>query len=213
MRNRAYLPLGPSRRTSKEPGVAGVRMRTEVTELLERARENDREALDRLVPILYEELKTLARRHRARWGRDRAPGTTSVVHETYAKLVDQDRIDAATRAQFFALASRVMRSVLIDNARWHARRKRGGGARPLSLDEAVLVTDERAEDFLALDEALQRLERMDGRLGRIVECRFFGGLTIEEAAEAIGISPASVKRGWTMARSWLHRELRPAEVE
>lgn len=186
-------------------------MQRDVTELLLRLEGDDRAALDRLVPIVYEELRSLAHRHRRRWEGGRSPGTTSVVHETYLKLVDQDRIDARSRAQFLALASRVMRSVLIDNARWHSRQKRGGDARRVPLDEEVLVSEERADEILALDEALQRLETMDDRLGRIVECRFFGGLTIEEAADAIGVSPASIKRGWNLARAWLYKELRPAD--
>jgi RNA polymerase sigma factor (TIGR02999 family) len=182
----------------------------EVTELLRELREGDRLALDRIMPLVYEELLRLARVHRARLGDGRAPGTVSIVHEAYVRLADQERIDSASRAQFFALASRVMRSVLVDNARWHNRKKRGGGVEPVPLSEELLVSESRADDLLAIDEALTRLENTDERLGRIVECRFFGGLTVDETAEALGVSSASVKRGWNLARSWLYRELEPS---
>jgi RNA polymerase sigma factor (TIGR02999 family) len=161
------------------------------------------------MPLVYDELLRLARAHRARLGDGRAPGTASIVHEAYVRLADQDRIDSESRAQFFALASRVMRSVLVDNARWHQRKKRGGGADAVPLDEELLVSESRSEDLLAIDEALVRLESRDERLGRIVECRFFGGLTVDETAEALGVSSASVKRGWNLARAWLYRDLEP----
>ena len=184
-------------------------MQGEVTQLLLDLQRGDRLALDRLLPLVYDELLQMARRQRFRWGGDRAPGTTSIVHEAYVKLADQSRIDSSSRAQFFSLASRVMRSVLIDNARWHLRRKRGGGKTPAQMSEDVLVSEERTEELLAIEEALTRLEAHDQRLGRIVECRFYAGLTVEETAEALELSTASIKRGWNLARAWLYRELDP----
>lgn len=180
-----------------------------MTSLLLRYADGERTALDRLLPLVYEELQRLARHHRYRWGPPdrRAPGTTSLVHEAYARLVDLDRVQWECRGQFFAVASRAMRSVLIDNARWHAREKRGGDRREVPLEEAPLVSSQRGAELLDLDEALDRLEREDPRLARIVECRFFGGLTIPETAEAVEVSEATVKRGWNLARAWLYREL------
>jgi len=179
-----------------------------VTELLLDLQRGDRAALDRLMPLVYDELRRMARRHRFSWG-ERSPGTTSVVHEAYLKLVDQKRIDAGTRAQFYSLASRVMRSVLIDNARWYQRKKRGGQLQEVHLADEVLVSEQRTDELLAINDALERLERSDERLGRIVECRFYGGLTIDETAETLGLSAASVKRGWSFARAWLYRDLDP----
>jgi RNA polymerase sigma factor (TIGR02999 family) len=140
------------------------------------------------------------------------PGTTSLVHEAYLKLAGQAGLGHANRRQFYALASRAMRTILIDNARWHGRVKRGGGRARASLEETVLVSAERSEELLALDEALTRLEAQDPRLARIVECRCFGGLTVEETAEALDLSSATVKRGWSLARTWLYRALKSAAV-
>jgi len=182
----------------------------DVTSLLLRYADGETTAFDRLLPLVYEELQRLARHHRYRWGSPdpRAPGTTSLVHEAYARLVDLDRTDWECRGQFFSLASRAMRSVLIDNARWHAREKRGGDRREVTLKEAPLVSSQRSAELLDLDTALDRLEEEDPRLARIIECRFFGGLTIPETAEAVGVSEATVKRGWNLARAWLYRELK-----
>lgn len=180
----------------------------EITSLLVRYGEGDEDAFRRLVPLVYAELRALARSHRHRWGPcPTAPGTTSLVHEAYVKLVDQDHVQWESRAQFFALASRVIRSVLVDSARWHRRRKRGGDRRRVSLDDAWFVSEERSEDLLALDMALQRLEERDARVARIVECRFFACLTVPETARALEISESTVKRGWNLARAWLYREL------
>ena len=139
-------------------------------------------------------------------------GTTSRVHEAYLKLADQTRADYANRRQFYALASKAMRSILIDNARWHGRQKRGGGRSPAPLEESMLVSAERSEELLALDEALGELESRDPRLARIVECRCFGGLTVDETAEALEVSPATVKRGWSLARTLLYRALKTAAL-
>lgn len=188
----------------------------EITRLLERLESEPgprrSEVLEELMPLVYSELKTLARANRYRWSGIESLGTTSLVHEAYLKLADQTRTDFANRRQFYALASMAMRSILIDNARWYSRQKRGGGRRPAALEESMLVSAERSEDLLALDEALGHLEDREPRLARIVECRCFGGLTVDETAEALDVSSATVKRGWSLARTWLYRALRTAAV-
>lgn len=186
----------------------------EITRLLARLDEpgDDLRAavLEQLLPLIYGELKDLARANRYRWSGDRAPGTTSLVHEAYLKLAAQTRPGFVNRRQFYAIASRAMRSILIDNARWLGRQKRGGGQAPAALQEPMLVSAGRSEELLALDEALERLDRRQPRLARIVECRCFGGLSVDETAEALEVSPATVKRGWSLARALLYRELRAA---
>jgi len=188
----------------------------EITRLLEQLDEEqgtDRTAvLEQLMPLVYGELKVLARANRYRWSGLRSPGTTSLVHEAYLKLADQTPAGLASRRQFFALASKAMRSILIDNARSLGRQKRGGGRPPVELQESMLVSAERSEELLALDEALGRLDEREPRLARIVECRCFGGLTVDETAEALAISSATVKRGWSLARTWLFRELQAATI-
>lgn len=186
----------------------------EITRLLRRLAEEGPEGqssvLDRLMPLVYGELKLLARSRRGRRRSPVDPGTTSLVHEAYARLARGEEIRYDNRRQFFCLASKAMRSILVDNARWHQRLKRGGREVPVPLHEDVLVSAERGEELLALDEALTRLEAERPGLGSVVECRCFGGLTVEETAEALEISPATVKRRWSLARAWLYRELRPA---
>jgi RNA polymerase sigma factor (TIGR02999 family) len=188
----------------------------DITRLLGRldSEEGDGRAtvLAELMPLVYSELKALARANRVRWRGAESPGTTSLVHEAYLKLAGQTEIGHASRRQFYALASRAMRTILIDNARWHGRAKRGGGHAPAALEEFMLVSAERSEELLALDEALNRLEAQEPRLARIVECRCFGGLTVEETAEALEVSSATVKRGWSLARTWLYRALKSAAV-
>ena len=183
--------------------------RAEVTALLTDAGAGKRDAVQRLMPLVYEELRVLARHHRWQWRDERTPGTLSLVHEAYMRLVDQS-VDWENRSQFFYLASRAMRSVLVDNARHFSRLKRGGGQPSLEVTEDLLVSEERSDELVALDGALARLEAADPRLAQIVECRFFGGLTIEEVAETLRLSPATVKRGWTTARAWLFQELHDA---
>jgi RNA polymerase sigma factor (TIGR02999 family) len=186
----------------------------EITRLLARLDEEEGAGrgavLEQLMPMIYRELKDLARANRYRWSTRVAPGTTSLVHEAYLKLVDQTSADYVNRRHFYAIASKAMRSILIDNARWHGRQKRGGGTPPSPLEESMLVSAERSEELLALDEALGHLDDREPRLARIVECRCFGGLTIEETADALEVSSATVKRGWSLARAWLYRELHTA---
>ena len=186
----------------------------EITKLLKELAEDESadqsRAVDSLVPLLYRELKVLARSNRYRWRGGFSPGTTSLVHEAYARLAKQDGVTFDNRRQFFALASRVMRSILIDNARRHQARKRNGATVPLT--EETLVSVARSDELLELDEALVRLESSNGSLARVVECRCFGGLTVEETAEALEISSATVKRRFRVARAWLYSELKPATI-
>lgn len=169
-----------------------------------------RQVLDRLMPLVYSELKALARSNRYRWRGGSNPGTTSLVHEAYAKLAQGQGAGFDNRGQFFAIASKAMRSILIDNARWHSRQKRGSGAIEIPIQEVQLVSAGRSGELLALDEALTNLEEKQPDLAQVVECRIFGGLTIEETSEAIDASPATIKRRWTLAKTWLYRELQSA---
>lgn len=181
----------------------------EVSTLLDELSRGNREALDRLVPIVYEELRRIAH---GQLGHER-PGhtlnTTALVNETYLRLVNVDRVKWNGRAHFLAVAARVMRRVLIDYARARGRDKRGGDAVRVSLSDAaeLLAAEGGAEDMAELEEALARLEAMNERQCRVVECRCFGGLSVEETAEALGTSPATVKRDWAFSRAWLNREL------
>jgi RNA polymerase sigma factor (TIGR02999 family) len=184
----------------------------DITGLLQAAGRGDRQALDALLPLVYEELRLLARRQRSRWRGDLTMNATAIVHEAYLKLVAQSAIASESRGHFFAVASKAMRHILCNYARDRRRLKRGGGAEHVTIDEGfdALPTDmseEHAEELTALDAALERLEQTNERQSRVVECRFFGGMSIEETAAALGISPATVKRDWTMARAWLYREI------
>lgn len=186
-----------------------------VTRLLARVREGDDAAFDDLLPLVYDEMRELARAQRRRWEGDETLDTTALVHEAYLRLVDQSAPGWKDRAHFLAVASRAMRHILIDYARRRQAGKRGGDRRRLSLEEieTSLASDQdpadaRDEALMALEGALESLEEEDERQSRIVECRFFGGMTIRETAEALGISHATVERGWSAARAWLYRELR-----
>jgi len=179
----------------------------EITRLLVRWRSGEADALNRLFPLVYDALRDLARRQIRRAGSDGTLGTTALVHEAYLKLVDHTRANLRDRGHFFALAARAMRQILIDDARRHMAKKRGGPEKPLSLDEATPSVSVAAAQILAVDEALKRLEALDERMGRLVEMRFFGGLSVEEAAECLEISPRTVKRDWQKARAFLYREL------
>jgi len=182
----------------------------EVTQILHEWKAGNREALDRLIPIVYEELRVLASRQLAReWRHDRLQ-TTTVVNEAYIKLFAQRDVDWQNRGHFFAIAAQLMRRILVDHARRELREKHGGGAVHIELADAQSKSTEPSLDVLdalALDTALQKLEALDPDQGRIVELRFFGGLTVEETATVLGISPATVKREWAVAKGWLYREL------
>jgi RNA polymerase sigma factor (TIGR02999 family) len=185
-----------------------------IPRLLEAVSAGERAALDDVVALLYDELRTLARRQRRRWRGDHTLDTTALVHETYLKLVRQERIATASRAHFLALASRAMRHILSNYAAERRAQKRGGGREPISLRELALAVSEdvsgeaAAEVLTAMHGALYRLEAAHARSCRVVECRFYGGLTIEETAAALGTSPRTVKRDWAYAQAWLNRELR-----
>ena len=180
----------------------------DVTELLEASRDGDADATGRLLHAVYEELRQLARTTRARHGVGETLTATSLVHEAYLKLVDEGRLPFEGRAHFFGAAARSMRQVIVDAARAKNRRKRGGDAPVASLDDvATLVAPDRPHEILALDEALRRLEAVDERAARVVECRYFAGLSIDETAAALALSPSTVKRDWAAAKAWLHRAL------
>lgn len=175
--------------------------------LLDRARRGQPAAVDEFVPVLYAELRRVAARalRRERPGQTLQP--TALVHEAYLRLLKDDTLTFENRSHFLAIAARSMRQILVERARARGARKRGGGRRQVTLDEGVAAGRPRAVELLALDEALERLHVIDPAQAQIVELRFFGGLTNEEAAAALGVSPATVKRGWAVARAWLYREL------
>ena len=190
-------------------GMIGPPDASHITRLLHDWRGGSQEAFDRLIPLVYEELHTLASRQLANeWRHDRLQ-TTAVVNEAYLRLFGQREVDWQNRGHFFAIAAHVMRRILVDYARRGLRVKRGGGEPALELDEALPAPDAGVDavDALDLDRALQKLEQLDPDQARIVELRFFGGLTVEETAAALGTSPATVKREWALAKGWLHREL------
>jgi RNA polymerase sigma factor (TIGR02999 family) len=180
---------------------------TEVTQLLVAWGSGDQAALDQLMPLVYDELKRLARRHLGRERRGHTLQTTALVNEAYLKLVDQRAVHWESRAQFFALAAQAMRRILVDHARARQNQKHGGGVLQVEMDEALTISHERTADVIALDDALQNLAQFDARKCRIVELRFFGGLSIEETAQVLQVSPGTVMRDWTLAKAWLQREL------
>ena len=186
---------------------------SDVTRLLAAWRDGDETAFDRLMPLVYEHLHTLARQHMRRERQGHSMQSTALVHEAYLRLVDSRHVDWQDRAHFFAVAARVMRRILIDAARRKAATKRGGDlaraehATPLEFDRMPAADSERAIAFCELDDALQTLARMDPRRAQVIELRFFGGLSVEETAEVLGITPRLVLRDWKVARDWLAREL------
>ena len=181
--------------------------RSEVTQLLQQWGEGHRDALDRLLPAIYAELRRLASSYLKRERRDHTLQATALVHEAFLKLVDQQAVRWQNRAHFFGIAAQAMRRILVDHARAHAARKRGGGERLLSLDDALIVGSSIDVEILALDEVLTRLTSIDPQQSQIVELRFFGGLTMDETAAVLHISPATVGREWKMAKAWLYAEL------
>jgi RNA polymerase sigma factor (TIGR02999 family) len=180
----------------------------EVTVLLRSYRAGDREAFERMVPLVYEDLRRIARRQLGRGNPDGVLQTTGLVHECYLKLVDQEEADWQDRAHFLAVAARAMRQVVVDHARRRGAAKRGSGRRQTTLDDGLIAVDAQAEWLLALDQALTRLAEREPRLARVVECRFFAGLSEEETAAALDVSLRTAQRDWMRARAWLQEELR-----
>lgn len=180
---------------------------SEITRLLEDYSNGSRDALDELLPIVYNELRRLAHTYLRNERKDITLQTTALVHEAYMKLIDQRSVDFRNRAQFFALSAQAMRRILIDNARSHRAEKRGSGLK-VSLEDAGEVSAAAKDNLIELDLALNELEEFDAAQAKIVELRYFGGLTIEETAEVMKISPATVKREWTMARAWLYEKVK-----
>ena len=178
-----------------------------MTQLLVAWGEGDRAALDRLMPLIYEELRRLAHQYMSRERPGHTLQTSELVNEAYIRLIDQRDVHWQNRAHFFGIAAQMMRRILVDYARRRHYAKRGGAARRVSLDEAMIVTEERAADVVALDEALKSLAEIDPRQSQIVELRFFGGLSIEETAEVLAVSPGTVMRDWTLAKAWLRRAI------
>ena len=184
----------------------------EITALLAAWSEGDQSALDRVMPLVYEELRRIARRH-MRGERSGHPlQTTALVHEAYLRLVDHRRVTWQSRSQFFAIAAQAMRRILVSMARARGAQKRGGDAWRVELDESLVLTDERASELVSLDEALVALSRLDPRRARVVELRYFGGLSVEETAEALGVSAETVHRDWRRAKAWLYSELAGPEA-
>ena len=184
----------------------------EVTGLLEAWSHGDKAALDKLTPLVYDELRRLARRYMSRERAGHTLQTTALVNEAYLRLVDQKNVHWQNRAHFFAVAAQVMRHILIDHARTHNRAKRGGDAQLVSLEETEAMSPERAAELVALDEALNELAKLDERRSKVVELRYFGGLSIEETAEVLKVNPITVSRDWRWAKAWLYRAVGPAEL-
>jgi len=201
-----YL-LSPHRGLCVRPGASVQPPDYPVTELLSRWSQGDAAARDELVPLVYDELRRIARRCLAGQRSDHTLQPTALVHEAYLRLVLRNSPNWQDRVHFFALAAQMMRQILVDHARRHTAAKRGGGAITLVLDETVALRERASLDLLALDSAMKRLAALDARQCQIVELRFFGGLSIEETAEVVDISPATTKREWATARVWLHRAM------
>jgi RNA polymerase sigma factor (TIGR02999 family) len=178
-----------------------------VTELLVRWKAGDQEALEELVPLVYKELRDIARHHLRRERPAHTLQSAALVHEAYLRLLDQRPFDTENRAHFLAVASRLMRQILVDHARSHGAAKRGADCR-VELDASLVLPQVRTADVVALDDALNDLLSLDEQQGRIVELRFFGGLATEEIAEVLGISPSTVKRDWNVAKAWLTRQMK-----
>ena len=178
-----------------------------VTALLQQIRQGDRAAESDLIPLIYNQLQAIARRQMAHERPDHSLQATILVHEAFLRLVGNSQIDWSNRAHFFALASRVMRRMLVDHARAANAQKRPGARQKVELDSALVFVEAQAADVMALDQALERLAAWDARQCRVVEMHFFGGLGFEEIGEVLSISPRTAKRDWSMARAWLYREL------
>lgn len=183
-----------------------------VTQLLIDWRGGNNDALNQLMPLVYDELRGLAKRYMRRESASHTLQTNALVNEAYLRLVNQQNVEWQSRAHFFAIAAQVMRHLLVDHARSKQYAKRGGGAQQITLDEGLAVTDDNAVELLALHQALERLEAIDDRKSKIVELRYFGGLSTEETAEVLGVSEITIKREWAKAKAWLFRELSQSDV-
>ena len=184
-----------------------IATRQEVTQVLLDWNRAEGNAAERLIPLVYDELRRLARQYLQRERSDHTLQATGLVHEAYLRLVDQNSVTWQNRAHFFGVAAQAMRRILVDHARSRRAEKRGGDCEKLEFDEELLPSAERAVDLIALDDALRDLEKLDARQSQIVELRFFGGLTNEEIAEALDISPRTIKREWRLAKAWLRRHI------
>jgi len=207
LRGAARITVYPMRNRSMTPSPSNV------TQMLHDWSDGDREAFDKLVPIVYEEL----RRQAVRYLRRERPGhtlqTTALIHEAYIRLIDQTNVRWQNRAHFFGIAAQLMRRILVDHARSRQAAKRGGSDIKVPLEEAIIASEGREVDLVALDEALERLAAIDPQQSRVVELKFFSGLSVEETAEVLGISPRTVKRDWNVAKGWLRREISEGEGE
>jgi RNA polymerase sigma factor (TIGR02999 family) len=179
----------------------------EVTQLLIAWGSGDQDALEKLIPLVYDDLRRLARNYMHREPAGHTLQTTALIHEAYLRLIEQKDVKWQNRAHFFAISAQLMRRILVSMARARQAHKRGGEARQVSLDEALVISEERAEEWVALDEALDALAALDPRRSRVVELRYFGGLSVEETAEVLKISPDTVMREWKRAKAWLYSEL------
>lgn len=179
----------------------------EITQLLLSWSKGDQAALEQLIPLVYPELKRLARRYMLRENPGHTLQTSALINEAYLRLVDRQSAEWQDRAHFFAVAAQIMRHILVDHARKYRYEKRGGGKRHVPLDEGAIVREERAGELVALDDALTRLAAIDPRKSQIVELRFFGGLTVEETAEVMKLAPITIMREWRAAKAWLWREI------
>jgi RNA polymerase sigma-70 factor, ECF subfamily len=180
----------------------------DVTVLLSELSRGNKDAVEKLTPLIYDELKRLARSYMRRERPDHTLQATGLVHEAYLKLVQQENIAWESRSHFFGIAAHLMRQILIDHARAHLCQKRGGALNFVPLNEALAFSPEKSEELVRLDEALKHLSAIDARQGKVVELRFFGGLSVEETAEYLKVSPKTVKRDWALAKRWLLMEMR-----
>lgn len=185
----------------------GDRPGGEVTRLLQAWTDGDAVALEELTTLVYRELRRIAGRYMGRERQDHTLQTSALINEAYLRLIDTRGVQWQNRAHFFAVSAQVMRHILVDFARARDNLKRGAGLRPVSLDDAAVAAPERSADLLALNEALERLAALSPRQSRVVQLRYFGGLTEDEMAEVLGVSPRTVRSDWSLARAWLHREL------